>query len=75
MWVMNKRDKQRLEAAEMKFLRPLLEFTKLDQMNTDIRERLKVQNIVEDILFNVREIKRNACRRNTKIVTKVSYIL
>jgi hypothetical protein len=50
--VLSKRDKQRREAAEMRFLRPLLGYTKLDrQKNVDIRERLrlKVQSIVEEI--------------------------
>jgi hypothetical protein len=31
VWVLKKRDKQRLEAAQMKFLRHLLEITKLDK--------------------------------------------
>jgi hypothetical protein len=49
-WVLNKKDKQRLEAAQMRFLRPLLGYTKLDwQRNVDIRERLRVQSIVEEI--------------------------
>jgi hypothetical protein len=30
-WVMNKRDTQRLEAAQMRFLRPLLGYTRLDR--------------------------------------------
>jgi hypothetical protein len=48
--VLNKRDKQRLEAAQMRFLRPLLGYTKLDrQRNLDIRERLRVQSVVEEI--------------------------
>jgi hypothetical protein len=49
-WVLNKRDKQRLEAAQMRFLRPLLGYTKLDrQRNVDIRERLRVQSVVAEI--------------------------
>jgi hypothetical protein len=48
--VLNKRDKQRFEAAQKRFLRPLLGHTKLDrQRNVDIRERLRVQSIVEEI--------------------------
>jgi hypothetical protein len=40
VWVLKKRDKQRLEAAQMKFLRHLLEITKLDtEKNTSIREK------------------------------------
>jgi hypothetical protein len=46
----NNRDEQRLEAAEMSFLRPLLGYTKLDhQRNINIREQLKVQSTVEVI--------------------------
>jgi hypothetical protein len=49
-WMLNKRDKQRLEAAQMRFLRPLLGYTKLDrQRNVDVRERLRVQSMVEEI--------------------------
>ena len=36
VWVLKKRDEQRLEAAQMKFLRHLLGITKLD------KERIKV---------------------------------
>jgi hypothetical protein len=39
-WVLNKRDKQRLEAAEIKFLRHLLGITKLDkEKNECVREK------------------------------------
>jgi hypothetical protein len=39
-WVINKRDAQKLEAAQMRFLRPLLGFTRLDhQRNSDIRQK------------------------------------
>jgi hypothetical protein len=37
VWVLKKRDKQRSEAAQMKFLRHLLGITKLDKKNTNIR--------------------------------------
>jgi hypothetical protein len=49
-WIKNKRDAQKLEAAHMRFLRPLLGLTRLDrQRNPDMRNRLKVDNIAEDI--------------------------
>jgi hypothetical protein len=49
-WVMNKRDTQRLEAAQMRFIRPLLVYKRLDrQRNEDIRKTLKVTNIVKEI--------------------------
>jgi hypothetical protein len=48
--VINKREAQKLEAAQMRFLRPLLGFTRLDhQRNSDIRQKLEVDNTVEDI--------------------------
>ena len=40
VWILKKRDKQRLEAAQMKFLRHLLGITKLDKEKyTSIREK------------------------------------
>jgi DNA-directed RNA polymerase subunit F len=49
-WVLKKREEQRLEAAQTKFLRHLLGVTKLDkEKNQTIREKLGVQNIVKEI--------------------------
>jgi hypothetical protein len=49
-WITNKKEAQKLEAAQMRFLRPLFGLTKLDrQRNPDIRNRLRVDNAVEDI--------------------------
>jgi len=49
--VKNRRGKQRLETAQLKFLRTLLGFSKLDhyQRNTEMKVRLQVENIVKDI--------------------------
>jgi hypothetical protein len=50
-WFINKRDAQKPEAAQVRFLRPLLDLTRLDrQRNSDILNRLKVDNILEDII-------------------------
>jgi len=50
VWVLKKRDEQRLEAAQMKFLRHLLGITKLDkEKNISIRKKTGVQNIVQEI--------------------------
>ena len=47
-WVLKKREKQRLEAAQMKFLRHLLVITKLDkEKNQCIREKTGAQSIVK----------------------------
>jgi hypothetical protein len=44
------RDAQKLEAAQMRFLKPLLGRTRFDrQRNPYIRNRLKVYNILEGI--------------------------
>ena len=49
-WVLKKRKEQRLEAAQMKFLRNLLGITKLDkEKNQCIREKTGAQNIVKEI--------------------------
>jgi len=49
-WVLKKREKQRLEAAQMKFLRHLFGITKLDkEKNQCIRQKTGAQNIVKEI--------------------------
>jgi len=49
-WVLKKREEQRLEAAQMKFLRHLLGITKPDkEKNQCIRERTGAENIVKEI--------------------------
>ena len=51
-WVLKKREKQRLEAAQMKFLRHLLGITKLDkEKNQCIRQKTGAQNIGEGQVF------------------------
>jgi len=47
---LKKCEKQRLEAAQMKFLRQLLGITKLDEeWNQCIREKTRAHNIVKEI--------------------------
>ena len=49
-WVLKKREEQRLEAAEMKFLRHLLGITNLDkEKNQCTREKTGAQNILKEI--------------------------
>ena len=49
-WVLKKREEQRLETAQMKFLRHLLGTTKLDkEKNQCIREKTGAQSIVKEI--------------------------
>ena len=49
-WVLKKREEQRLEAAQMKFLRHLLGITKLDkEKNRCIRGKTGAESIVKEI--------------------------
>ena len=49
-WVLKKREEQRLEAAQMKFLRHLIGITKLDKGKYQcIRQKTGAQNIVKEI--------------------------
>ena len=49
-WVLKKREEQRLEAAQIKFLRHLLGITKLAKENNQcIRQKTGAQNIVKEI--------------------------
>ena len=49
-WVPKKREEQRLEAAQMKFLRHLLGITKLDkEINQRVMKKTGAQNIVKEI--------------------------
>jgi len=50
VWVLKKREEQRLEAAQIKFLRHLHGITKLDKgKNQSIKEKAGAQNIVKEI--------------------------
>ena len=44
-WVLKKREEQRLEAAQMKFLRRLLGITKLDKEKTNVLGKKQEQRI------------------------------
>ena len=44
-WVLKKKEEQRLEAAQMKFLRHLLGITKLDKEITNVLEKKQEQRI------------------------------
>jgi hypothetical protein len=62
-----------LEAAQMRFLRSLLGYTKLDrQRYVDIRERLRVQSIVEEIQTYQRKCKEHVTRMQDGIPPKLA---
>jgi hypothetical protein len=69
--VLKKRDEQRLEAAQMKFLRHLLGITKLDwDRNQSVREKLGMQNTVLEIKQYQREWLQHVERMGTDRIPK-----
>jgi len=70
-WVLKKREEQRLEAAQMKFLRHLLGITKLDKgMNQCIKEKAGAQNIVKEAKQYQKKWLQHVQRMDTNRVPK-----
>ena len=70
-WVLKKREKQRLEAAQMIFLRHLLGITKLDkEKNQCIRQKTGAQNIVKEIKQYQEQWLRHVQRMDTNTLPK-----
>jgi hypothetical protein len=68
---MKKREEQRLEAAQMKFLTHLLGITKLDkEKNQCIREETGAQNIVKEIKQYQKKWLQHVQRKDTKRIPK-----
>jgi len=69
--VLKKREEQRLEAAQMKFLRHLLGITKLDkEKNQCIGEKMGAQNIVKEIKQYQEKWLQHVQRMDTKRIPK-----
>ncbi|KAJ9598495.1 hypothetical protein L9F63_010815, partial [Diploptera punctata] len=50
IWIMRKRDAQRLEAAQIKFLRHIMGVTYMDRIrNETLRQKFNAINIVQEI--------------------------
>lgn len=74
-WIIKQREKSRIQAAQMKFLRSILGFTRLDhKRNEEIRSILKVKNILEEI-EEYREKWKGACAKNGKFLLSKSSII
>jgi len=70
-WVLKKKEEQRLEAAQMKFLRHLLEITKLDKdKNKFIREKTGARNIVKEIKRYQKKWLQHVQRMDTNRIPK-----
>ena len=70
-WVLKKREEQRLEAAQMTFLRHLLGITKLDkEKNRCIRQKTGAQNIVKEIKQNQKKWLQHVQRMDTNRLPK-----
>ena len=72
MWVLNEREKSRLQATEMKVLRNIAGVTRLDHVrNETVRERLKLEPVLKKV-----ERRRKCCKekvecRKGSVVEKV----
>jgi hypothetical protein len=70
-WMLKKRDEQRLEAAQMKFLRHLLGIINLErERNQSASEKLNVQNTVLEIRQYQREWLQHVGRMGTGRIPK-----
>ena len=70
-WVLKKREEQRLEATQMKFLRHLLGITKLDkEIKQCIREKTGAQNIVKEIKVYQKKWLQHVQRMDTNRLPK-----
>jgi len=70
-WELKKREEQRLEAAQMKFLRHLLGITKLDKEKDQyIRQKTGTQNIVKEIKQYQKKWLQHVQRMDTKRLPK-----
>ena len=70
-WVLKKREEQRLEAAQMKFLRYFLGITKLDkEKNQCIRQKTGAQNIVKEIKQYQKKWPQHVQRKDTNRLPK-----
>ena len=72
-WALKKREEQRLEAAQMKFLRHLLGITKLGKgKNQRIRQKTGAQNIVKEIKQCQEKVATTCTEDGHKQTTKTS---
>ena len=70
-WVLQKREEQRTEAAQMKFLRHLLGLAKLDKENNQrIKEKTGAQNIVKEIKQYQKKWLQHVQRMDTNRIPK-----
>jgi len=70
-WVPKKREEQRLEPAQMKFLGHILGITKLDkEKNQCISEKTEAQNIVKEIKQYQKKWLQHVQRMDTNRISK-----
>jgi len=73
-WVLRKRAEQRLEAAQIKFLRHLLGITKLDkEKNQCIRGKAGAQDVVQEIKQYQKKWLQHVQRMDTNILPNKHY--
>jgi len=70
-WVLKEREEQRLEGAQMKFLRHFLGITKLDKENNQcIRDKRGAQNVVGEIKQYQKKWLQHVQRMDTNRIPK-----
>ena len=70
-WVLKKREEQRLEAAQMKFLRHLIRIAKLDKEKYQcVREKTGAENIVKEIKQYQKKWLQHVQRMDTNRIPK-----
>jgi hypothetical protein len=70
-WVLKKREEQRLETTQMKFLKHLLGITKLDKEKDQcVREKTGAQNIVKEIKQYQKKWLQHVQRMDTNRIAK-----
>ena len=73
VWVLKKREEQRLEAAQIKFLRHLLGITKLDkEKNQCTKQKTGAQNIVKEIKQYQKQVATTCTEDGHNQTTKTS---
>jgi hypothetical protein len=70
-WVLKEREEQRLEAAQMRFLRHLLGITKLEKgKNQSVSGKTEAQNIVKEIKQYQEKLLQHVQRMDTNRIPK-----
>jgi len=66
------KERQRIVAAQMKYMRPILKVTRKDKIrNKEITKKLNTENIIEDLVKYQKEVARSCKKDETKQTSKI----